>query len=584
MKRLTDPTALTNPTALAALAERDAPVEPATPAEPATLTAPETPTAPDAVDTLADWRLRPGVAFTPLRNGLHLRGRRATVTLEGSAALPGLWRLLEQPLRTGDTSPLTSQAPPGSPLRRALTQLITHLHTHDLLVPSTTAPPWLRALADAPDAAATALAHATPTVLAADPAHPLARAAAQALTRSGTTPAPSGPAPQLAPGRVLLLADSAHPVAVALATTPTGGYVTHPGSPAQALADAAALHPDQPDHTASPLLADLLAGAAAHRLLCALAGLPDPAAEGEDARLLPGLPAVLIAELEPPQAMYHPWLGPDRLDPDRRTELAPPPDLATALHRASALTDPRTGLLAAPRPGRLPQLPLAQVETTAAGRLLRLGGLRLDLARLDATCHAAELELSSPEARFTVGADPTHARGLALRRATLGLPRHGLPTTAWGEDPQACHWWRTAVTQLGPSTRLRVERLADGVHRATVLDGRTPIGRAVEATPADAVTFATLNALSPVPAPLIPSGATAPLVTAGQQPADWEDTGWTTGWLAQVAARERALQAALHALTDPIPGPVPPGPLTTALTTALRTVGYTVLPTPGGHP
>ncbi|CAM5296001.1 Putative thiopeptide-lantipeptide biosynthesis related protein OS=Streptomyces glaucescens OX=1907 GN=SGLAU_00745 PE=4 SV=1 [Streptomyces glaucescens] len=39
-------------------------------------------------------RLRPGVAVTPLVAGLHLRGRGAGVTLEGSRALPLLWKLL----------------------------------------------------------------------------------------------------------------------------------------------------------------------------------------------------------------------------------------------------------------------------------------------------------------------------------------------------------------------------------------------------------------------------------------------------------------------------------------------------------
>ncbi|NYS17336.1 hypothetical protein HFP43_00775 [Streptomyces sp. SJ1-7] len=48
-----------------------------------------------------------------------------------------------------------------------------------------------------------------------------------------------------------------------------------------------------------PGLPALLASSAAQRLVCAVAGLRDPSAEAGDSRLLPGLPAALIAEQEP---------------------------------------------------------------------------------------------------------------------------------------------------------------------------------------------------------------------------------------------------------------------------------------------
>ncbi|MEV8554595.1 hypothetical protein AB0L04_32880, partial [Streptomyces glaucescens] len=68
-------------------------------------------------------RLRPDVAVTPLRAGLHLRGRRGSVTFEGSTALPALWRLLEEPLRTGDAAELDRRAATGNTGRRVAARL-----------------------------------------------------------------------------------------------------------------------------------------------------------------------------------------------------------------------------------------------------------------------------------------------------------------------------------------------------------------------------------------------------------------------------------------------------------------------------
>ncbi|MEU3727291.1 hypothetical protein AB0E73_31965, partial [Streptomyces sp. NPDC031705] len=79
-------------------------------------------------------RLRPGVAVTPLRGGLHLRGRAGSVTLEGSAALPALWQWLERPLREGRLEDLLDTAEAGPALRAAVETLLGQLDAHGLLV------------------------------------------------------------------------------------------------------------------------------------------------------------------------------------------------------------------------------------------------------------------------------------------------------------------------------------------------------------------------------------------------------------------------------------------------------------------
>ncbi|MFF2197377.1 hypothetical protein ACFVXK_31170, partial [Streptomyces sp. NPDC058157] len=419
-------------------------------------------------------RLRPGVAVTPLRAALHLRGRGGSLTLEGSEALPALWRLLEEPLREGGLEDLLDGIEPGSALRRALDTLLRQLAEHDLLTTEDVAPgpvgQWLAESGGRP----AALSAARAEVLAGDPDAPLARAAGRALADGGL-PVTYTADPDLPGDRVLLRAHGAGPDrAVAAGRSGTGGYATAPGSPAQARSDARALEarlaatgdfgPAEGSGsargaggagevgpagaaggfraagevgTAGPAgpagdfgaagevgiagpardfgaagevgiagpaggsgsagevgiagpaggsgsagdagtaggswavrgaggaggsgvaaFLSLLAGAAAHRLLCAVAGLADPAAEGGDERLLGGLPAVLLADARPLRADYRTWLGPERLDPDRRTGLAPARTLGEALRRLDALADGRCGILPGPDPADLGQLPV----------------------------------------------------------------------------------------------------------------------------------------------------------------------------------------------------------------------------------
>jgi hypothetical protein len=605
---------------------------------------------PDAVAALAGWQLRPGVGVTPLLEGIHLRGRRSSVTLEGSRALPELWRMLETALRTGDHAALLRDAPAGSPLRRALGTVVAQLHAHDLLVErsaaaaaaaevealavadgSSAAARWLRATADHPDPAAAAIASARPQVLAADPGNALARAAGRALERCGATPtyaasdAVPGPDPATGPGpgQIVLVASAwgggERRLAVAAGLSGGTAFVTAPGSPEQARADAVALtarlglepeleletERDQDGSaawTSRTSLTALVAGAAVQRLLCAAAGLPDPADEGDDQRILPDRPAVLIATDRPSQAGYHSWLGPDLLDPDRAAALAPPGSLDEALRRVAALGDELVGALAPPLPGALPQLPTALASCPVpGGGLLVAGAARLDLARLDAICRAAELRLTEgglsqgSELTVAVGVDPGHAWGRALRRAAgRTLPRADaeLPEEEWLAHPQARHWWTTLTGRLGAHARLRVERPfpAEDVFHAVVRDHSGEVlGRAVEATASDAAAFAALAATVQLHSSRVvmtthqvswPSGASAPITAAEAEYAGWEDEGWTTGWLAGVAAREPEFQAALRRLTGLRAQPWEPvGADSRAVAAGLHGCGFAVLST-----
>ncbi|MFF1777996.1 hypothetical protein [Streptomyces virginiae] len=580
-------------------------------------------------------RLRPGTAVTPLRAGLHLRGRRGSLTLEGSTAVPVVWGLLEEPLRTGSLAGFRDGLEPGSAVRAATDTLLDRLADHDLLLPAPPAAPhphpdpavarWIDATAAHPDAAAALLATARAEVLASDPNSPTATAAVRALTAGGV-PVTLTPDPDLPPDRILLTVRGTGPDrAVAAGRGGATGYVTAPGSTAQARADAAALEARLTHAAVEPqprripgTFAVLLAGAAAHRLLCAAARLPDPATEADDPRLLPGIPTVLLADARPARADHHSWLGPDRIDADRHVRLAPPAGLAEALRRIAALGEHRCGPLPAPLPGDLPQLPVPLATCTppapAAGhattpRTLTGGGPRLDLARLELFCRAAELLLG--ETAFTVGADPGHARGRALRHTAarrLATAPHDRPPTDpahWSGHPQLRHWWTTLTGRLAVPARLEVHRAAPHAHAYRAVVRRTPhepgpgygpgplLGEAVEATPGAAAAFAALAAVTTVTTaaaatpggtPPPPSGgAAAPLAAAGVPTAAWEDPGWTGGWLADLAGREEALQDTLHRLYGAGPTTTPPAPAPerdSGLAGLLRSFGFTVLHTP----
>ncbi|CAL9349411.1 hypothetical protein SUDANB120_00430 [Streptomyces sp. enrichment culture] len=558
-------------------------------------------------------RLRPGVEATVLRSGLHLRGRDASVTLEGSRALPALWELLRDRLAPEPAAPAgavrrSGGLDPADPrVAAALDRLTGQLRAHGLLAefPAGREEPaaWLAASTERPAEAAARLAAAPPVVTAADPAAPLAAALIRALHRAGVRPETRTDG-CLPPGLVVAAA-GAPPVAVAADRTAGGGFVTAPAAPDRVRADAGALAArladpaDASGTEAGPdALTALLAGAAAQRLLCAAAGLPEPAGADEDQRLLPGLPAVLVAEAAPPRASYHPWVA----GPAAASEPGLPPagDLAEALRRVGALADPLLGVLDAPMPGALPQLPAALAACPTPAGPLVAGAPRADLARLAAACRAAELRLGGAA---VVGAGPEHARGRALRRAALAADRldagPALPEEQWREHPQARHWRAVLTGFAGHAEALPVVRRlgAEQAYGAVVRVPGSPaaLGSAVEATPADAAAMALLGAVTramaadhgPAGAAHVPfSGAEAPLAAAGAAPAAWADEGWAEVWLAGIAHREPALTAALMRLAGPAPGPWPPTDDPAALRTAaaLHTCGFTVLAGPKGSP
>ncbi|WP_333772330.1 hypothetical protein [Streptomyces sp. IBSBF 3136] len=674
-------------------------------------------------------RLRPGVAVTPLLAGLHLRGRGAGVTLEGSRALPALWQLLSDRLapdravrgaggaQAGAGAPADgdTQAGAGAPanarvqagagaqtdvripadageakagaqtgaqaqaqaqaaendqadprVEAALATLTARLREHDLLVEhpdGVELPPWPGSSAARPAEAVEAIRSARPVVAAPDPEGPLAMSLVRALRRAGASPRVATDN-RLPAGRALITADApSGAVALAVSCDAEGGFVTPPGPPDRAHSDAAAIAtrlgsgtppwapsgpateqsrsrtpgtapsepsvgagaPSQAAATAgapSGTHVALLAGAAAGRLLAAVADLPDPAAH-EDAlgTATAEYAAVLIARAEPPEATYHPWAAAPRAA--RRGPDAPPaPDLEEALRRVTALGDPRLGVLDAPLPGDLPQLPASLASCRTPAGLLVAGAVRADLARLEAACRAAELALADGPSAPVVGVSPDHARGRALRRAVLdGIERDAVSTTSeadpvaagacadgigddvWRTHPQARHWWTVLTERMGRSADLTVRRLgseeAHSAHSAVIrvrststVAGAAPstVSRAVEVTAADAVAFAALDAVTRAMAaehtPDVArhtalSGAVAPLAAAGVEPAEWADEGWTDAWLASVAAREPALRAALHRLTGLHPRPWQ-GTGHHPLAHALRASGFTVLTGSGG--
>ncbi|MFF4850635.1 hypothetical protein [Streptomyces sp. NPDC001194] len=608
-------------------------------------------------------RLRPGVAVTPLREGLHLRGRDGSVTLEGSKALPALWELLSERLgygsgsASGSASEVASEVASGSGsasgdvpgaggeagrrrldpadprVESALAALTAQLHAHDLLAEYPAAgaepPTWLGASTHRPGPAAAALAAARPVVAAADPGGPLATALIGVLDRAGTPPQVYRDR-GLPAGRVVAVAGTP-PVAVAVARTAAGGFVTAVAEPERTRTDAESiavrLRTDTDTATATgsadaratagapAALTALLAGAAAQRLLCAVAGLPDPAVREEDPQLLPDRPAVLVALARPPHASYRPWVaGPAG---PASPALAPAGDLAETLRRIGALGDPYLGVLDAPLPGDLPQLPASLALCTSVAGPLVAGGPRTDLARVSAACRAAELRLGEGlPGPVAVGAGPGHALGRALRRAALAAmgsrgPGRAVEEEEWRGHPQARHWWTVLTRHLGLAREMTVHRLpAERAYLAVVRDPAGRAGtaavaaRAVEATAADAAALAALGAVTRAmaaghgPAGAVHtafSGAEAPLAVAGAEQAAWTDEGWTDRWLAGITRREPELCAALArltGLTGRLPEPWRPGGAELAgggaarsadpVLAALHTCGFTVLAGWGG--
>lgn len=476
-------------------------------------------------------RLRPIVHATPTENGLHVRGWSASFTLEGGTGLWTVWEAIAPKLADG--VPVEEFAvPPGAPpsVATALRVIIEQLRAHDLVVEvpaewGADAPPedvcaWLESVAADPLDAWRRL-RAARIGISGDGA--VAAAARRALAGAGlfvAAPTSSGPE--------LVLVGGGHSVRASVGADV--GYVLPVDVSGELVATGAA----------PEVLAALVGCAAAHRLVCAIGGLPDPAGEfveltGADLPPREGL-FVLVARLDPLRADYHPWLPAHR-------PLDPPTEPARIVR---LLVDSELGPVPTPDFGDLPQLP---ANVAISGDVLGVGVAAED-ARLDAARLAVQAALGDG---VIVGIGASHALGLALRTAARRLPGGPVEEDEWADDPTARRWWKALTLRFAVPATCEVSRLADGVHRAEIRTEAGPLSWAVEALAADAVSFAALAAVGRAqvgrsgPAPLL-CGA-APVSRRGGEPeAGWLNRDWN--WPLDVSEAEADFQALLLSIVD----------------------------------
>jgi|GEM_PF-2305210 len=548
------------------------------------------PAVPSAAEIVV--RLRPVVFATPTATGVHVRGWSSSFTVSGGAGVWKVWQVLARHLAGGLTPQRLAQ-PAGRPeVDRVIRLLLDQLREHDMLVevpagwgdreepdlPPADLARWLESVAADPAAAWQRLRSTTVTVAGTGP---VATSAARTLTGAGLTVDPVGDA--TTQDTVVRAGEAA----VAARCLPETGYVTPVAPPDQALANGAAVAarlsrvtgPALADASAAPALAALIGAAAAHRIVCAVAGLPDPAEEaatlpgGEPAAPGPYYPSVLVARLDPVRATYHPWL------PAARVPLpGAPSDIDAVGLRLEALSDPELGVLPPAVPGDLPQLP---AMLALAGPVLGVAATA-DAARVDATLRYAEtvLGLGVPRgdgdardagaedgagsaAHWTetaaIGVDARHASGAALRRLVHAvhsrLDTDPVPEVEWAGEPAARRWWKALTLRFAVPARVVARRLPAGAVHAEIVTDAGPLAWAVEATAADAVAMAALAATGvaqaraagvEVPAgPASLTGAAPTWRPADQHLAPWTDDSWY--WPAGVIDNEERLQTALRA-------------------------------------
>ncbi|MFJ5986425.1 hypothetical protein [Lentzea sp. NPDC092896] len=551
-------------------------------------------------------RLRPVVTATPTADGLHLRGWASSCTLSGGTGLWKVWQRLAPQLEAGiPRAALEVPADAAPAVRAAVSLILDQLWEHDMLVempewgadaPAPEVAAWLESAAAEPVEAWRRLRAATVVVSgrgplksaavqaaeavglavqlseAASPPHASRSTASHANQLDAELPAdqpanqpdaellPHQPASQPAAGRLTAQHESrpaagrltaqheSRPAAGLLPVQPASrglvvsagdftvlagcgtetGYVLPPTT-----GGVTSLHTEVTMRTAARLgltgeppeiLATLIGSAAIHRLACAVAGLPDPAAELANPTTdgAATYPMALVAHANPLQATYHPLLqGPPPSDPWRALD---------------ALTDNELGPVDTPVFGPLPQVP---ANLATSGDALGIG-TTADAARLNAALNALKTD-------GVLGIDDTHARGAALRQAARY--HRGEPADAheWTSDPTAHRWWKALTARFGVQAVVRVERLAAGVHRAEISNGRQVLAWAVEATAADAVAFAALAA-----AGYAQAGRTGTAHLNGAAPCkttdnpDWVTRQWH--WPADVRDREERLQQAIMRL------------------------------------
>lgn len=531
-------------------------------------------------------RLRPIVHASPVAGGLHVRGARSSFTMNGGPGLWRLWRALAEALADGQPAERLRHMSRQPARQAALDLLLAQLAEHDMLVevpagwgqqagpPARTAR-WLEAAAANPVSAWHALRAATLTVHGTGR---VAAAAIRALRAAGIQATASATAELLAEAVLNLSAGHAEVavlqaggIAVAAMAGRDAGIVTPAGrldAVRSELAGIAARAGLDRTQQAPHVLAALAGGAAAHRLICAVAALPDPGTAASSfapvpAGLSSGLPSVLVARLDPLRAGYHPWLGPAWAaePPDE------PADMPAALAALAALSDAELGVMPPAEVADLPQLPAALAR---CGTVYGVGG-NAEMARLAAATGwcAHALEAGRPDLTpVAVGASRAQADGILLRRLVdrmlldrrpgAGSSAGGTEAeeTEWACSAQARLWWKAVTLRFAVPASMRVTRLADDVFHAAVELGTRRLGWAVESTASDAAAFAALTAAGTLEREQAAGQPSAVLVPAcGAQPAaapserrtpPWQNGDWI--WPAGIAARERHFARVLAGL------------------------------------
>ncbi|GLY46990.1 hypothetical protein [Lentzea sp. NBRC 102530] len=514
-------------------------------------------------------RLRPVVQATPTPDGLHLRGWTSSCTLSGGRGLWKVWQRLAPQLVDGvPRADLEAPADAAPGVRAAVTLIVEQLWEHDMLVetpgwgadaPSPEVAAWLESAAVEPVAAWGRLRGVTVVVAGNEVLADAARRAAEAVglavaeatefagsaasksvdvqqaagTRWKAEPASAGgfslptsdlchsaggfplPATDLcdSPGELFL---SAAGLTVVAECGTEVGYVLPPTTETSPSFNTEVTMRIRAriGLTGEPagILPTLIGSAAVHRLVCAVAGLPDPTPEAVH-------PMALVAHASPLTATYHPVLqGPPPADPWRALD---------------ALTDTELGPVDTPEFGALPQVP---ANLATSGTALGIG-TTADAARVNAALNALKVD-------GVIGIDDVHARGAALRRKARHLRGEPADPAGWTGDPTAHRWWKALTARFGVPAVVRVERLADGVHKAEVRDKHGVLAWAVEATAADAVAFAALAATGHAQA-----GRTGTAHLNGAAPAKvTENPAWVTKqwhWPAHVRDHEEQLQQAI---------------------------------------
>lgn len=461
-------------------------------------------------------RLRPVVHATAIPDGIHVRGARSSFTMDGAAGLWRLWQAVAAALAEGRSYEQLLDAVPGPAARAAADLLARQLRAHDMLVevplgwgesddpgdPPARIAGWLASVAPDPVDAWERLRSAAVGVCGTGP---VAAAGARALAGAGVRvlrpdgrdrPVPHVP-PTLPVPPVLF---SAGQVTVAAAAGGGSGFVTPAGADGSARRDAGMIAeriglPAGPP--AAGALAALVGGAAAHRLVCAVAGLPDPGEDPLSASPAPpyalGRPTALVARLDPLGAGYHPWW--DTAEPGPPN--GGPAGLDAVLARVAALGDPGTGALPALAVDDLPQLQAGLVRCRAGDTVVCGVGADTATARLSCATGAAEhLLLRDGVVGATVGAHLRHAEGVRLRRlihASAPFPE-AAAVREWELSPGARRWFKAVTLRFGTPADLRVHRLAPGVFHAGLRGASGLSAWSVEGDAADAAAFCALAA------------------------------------------------------------------------------------------